>query len=302
MSSATTVVAAAARGRRRRLSHAADGRWLVAPVTLFLLALLALPLAIDLIYAVSHVTFETLREPAFIGPGNFATVLQQARFWQALWFSARFGLAVTLCELLLGTALALFLGPLLVKRSWLLAPLMLPMMVAPALVGLMYRLILHEFVGVLPYYLQLLTGDSPAFLDPAHAFWTLMVIESLQWTPFVLLIVHTANQAIAPELREAAAIDGTGAVAMLTRIELPLLAPALAAVAGIRFIDSFRVFDNVYVLTGSGAGGGTTTISIYIYEAFFRGNDIGVAVAASIVLLALVGGALALVWRGVRPA
>ena len=290
----------AALSARRRNPHRADGRWLVAPVTLFLLAMLALPLAIDMVYAVSHVTFETLRSPRLIGLGNFVAVLQEPRFWAALWFSTRFALVVTAAQLLLGTALALFLGPLLVRRSWLLAPLMLPMMVAPALVGLMYRLILHEFVGVLPYYLELLTGDSPAFLDPAHAFWTLAAIETLQWTPFALLIIHTANQAIAPELREAAAIDGGGAWAMLTRIELPLLTPALLAVAVIRFIDSFRVFDNIYVLIGSGAGGGDTTISIYIYEAFFRGNDIGLAVAASLLLLLIAGGVLALAWRGLR--
>ena len=277
-----------------------DGRWLIAPVSVFLLAMLALPLAIDLVYAVSRVTFETVRHPVPLGLGNFVRVLQEARFWRALWFSVRFAAGVTVCQVVAGTALALFLGPLLVRRPWLLAPLMLPMMVAPALVGLMYRLILHEFVGVVPYYLQMLTGDSPAFLDPDHAFSTLTAVEALQWTPFALLIVHTANQAIPAELREAAAIDGTGPLAMLLRIELPLLAPSIAVVAGIRFIDSFRVFDNVYVLTGSGAGGSNTTISIYIYEAFFRADDIGPAVASAVLLLALVGGTLALAWRAWR--
>jgi multiple sugar transport system permease protein len=63
--------------------------------------------------------------------------------------------------------------------------------------------------------------------------------------------------------------------------------PTILAVAFIRFIDSLRVFDNVYTLTGAGAGGDTTTISIYIYESFFRRNDIGVAVAASMILLAV---------------
>ena len=269
-------------------------------MTAFLLAMLALPLAIDVVYGISHVTFATVRHPVLVGLGNFVRVFQEPRFWRALWFSFRFAAVVTICQVVAGTALALFLGPLLVRHPWLLAPLMLPMMVAPALVGLMYRLILHEFVGVVPYYLQLLTGDSPAFLDPAHAFSTLTAIEALQWTPFALLIMHTANQAIPAELREAAAIDGTGPLAMLSRIELPLLAPSIAVVAAIRFIDSFRVFDNVYVLTGSGAGGGNTTISIYIYEAFFRSDDIGVAVAASLLLLALVGGTLALVWRVAR--
>jgi multiple sugar transport system permease protein len=166
------------------------------------------------------------------------------------------------------------------------ALLMLPMMVAPALVGLMYRLILHEFVGVVPYYLYLWLGDSPSFLSPATAFRTLVTIEVLQWIPFALLILYTAHAAIGSEVREAARIDGAGEWAMLWRIDLPLMLPSIGIAFFIRFIDSFRVFDNVYTLTGPGAGGSTTTMSIYIYETFFKRGEIGVAVAASMLLLA----------------
>ncbi len=260
---------------------------MVAPLTAFLLLLLALPLAVDCVYAVSRVTFETLRAPRLIGLQNFGTVLRDAGFWDAMLFSLRFAVAATVLQMALGLALAIFLAPLITRLPWLLAPLMLPMMVAPALVGLMYRLVLHEFVGVVPYYVQRFAGDSPAFLAPGNAFYTLVVVETLQWTPFALLILYTAYQGIPAELREAAAIDGPGFWAMLRRIELPLMAPSIAAVAFIRFIDSFRVFDNVYTLTGSGAGGSTTTASIWIYLAFFRRDDIGVAVAASLLLLAL---------------
>jgi multiple sugar transport system permease protein len=214
-----------------------------------------------------------------------------------MWFSLRFAVLVTVAELLLALALAIFLAPLLARIPWLMAPLLLPMMVAPALVGLMYRLVLHEFVGAVPYYFVLLTGDSPSFLGPDNAFWTLVVIETLQWTPFALLILYTAYQSIPREVREAAALDGPGALQMLRFIELPLMRPTLLAVAFIRFIDSFRVFDNVYTLTGSGAGGDTMTVSIYIYTAFFQRNDIGVAVAASIVLLAVSFAMLTLVLR-----
>lgn len=260
---------------------------MIAPLTTLLLAMLALPLAVDCIYAISRVTFETLRAPTVVGLQNFAVVLRDREFWEAMWFSLRFAVLVTMAELALALALAIFLAPLLAQLPWLMAPLLLPMMVAPALVGLMYRLVLHEFVGAVPYYFVLFTGDSPSFLGPHTAFWTLVTIETLQWTPFALLILYTAYQSIPAEVREAAALDGPSVVQMLRYVELPLIRPTLLAVAFIRFIDSFRVFDNVYTLTGSGAGGDTTTISIYIYEAFFRRNDIGVAVAASLILLAV---------------
>lgn len=259
---------------------------LVTPLSAFLLALLAVPLAIDLVYAVSKVTFETLRAPSLIGFGNFLSVLQDPAFWQALYFSLRFAVAASIAQLALGLFLAIFLAPLLKKVPWLMALLMLPMMLAPALVGLMYRLVLHEFVGVIPYYMYLFTADSPAFLGPDTVFYTLVTIEVLQWTPFALLILYSAYAGISDDVREAAAIDGAGALRVLRHIDLPLMLPTIVITFFFRFIDSFRVFDNVYVLTGTGAGGSTTTISIFIYEAFFRRNDIGFAVAASLIFLA----------------
>lgn len=280
-----------------------EGYALIAPLTAFLLILLGFPLALDLIYSVSNVGFENIRSPAISGLGNYATALHDPEFWSAAWFSLRFGFLVAAIEMAAGLGLAIFLAPLLEKQPWLIAFLMLPMMVAPALVGLMYRLILHEFVGVVPYYLMLWFGDFPPFLNNANAFRTLVVIESLQWTPFALLILHSAYAAIPVELRDAAALDGANAWKRLAYIDLPLMAPAAAVTFFIRFIDSFRVFDNIYTLVGAGAGGSTTSMSIYIYQAFFKVGDIGLAVAASMLLLGASFAVLYLVnWLGSRAA
>ena len=283
-------------GRHAR-RYAGDGRWLIAPLTGFLLALLGLPLVVDLIYSLSKVEFATILSPEFVGLANYVSALTDPGYWQAAWLSLRFGLLCALMEMAAGLFLAVFLAPLIDRRPWLLALLMLPMMVAPALVGLMYRLILHEFVGVVPWFLFTYWGDSPAFLDPDHAFRTLVVVEVLQWTPFALLILYSAYAAVPKDVREAAAIDGAGSWTLLTRVELPLMAPAIGAAFFIRFIDSFRVFDNVWTLTGAGAGGSTTTMSIWVYQAFFKSGDIGRAVAASMLLLAASWAVLALVDR-----
>lgn len=260
---------------------------LVTPLTGFLLALVAVPFLVDIVYALSRVTFETLRAPELIGLANFGTVLRDQSFWSAMAFSLKFAVFTSTAQVLLGLFLAIFLAPLITRHPFLMAPLMLPMMLAPALVGLMYRLVLQEFVGVVPYYFYAFLGDSPAFLSPQNAFTTLVVIEVLQWTPFALLILYGAYAAIPADVREAAELDAAGPFARLRYIELPWMMPTIAITFFFRFIDSFRVFDNVFVLTGSGSGGSTTTISIWIYEAFFRRNDIGVAVAASLVLLVM---------------
>ncbi|MDO8359809.1 MAG: sugar ABC transporter permease [Devosia sp.] len=261
-----------------------EWRLLATPLVVFLLLFLGFPTILDIVYSLSQVTFQTLRSPVLSGVGNYGDVIADTAFWSACWFSLRFGVTTAAAECLIGLSLAIFLSPLIAKRSWLMAPLMLPLMVAPAMVGLMYRLVLHEFVGPVPYYLYSLFGNSPTFLGADTAFWTLCVVETLQWTPFAFLLFYTAYRAIPEEARQAAQLDGASKWQLLTLIDLPLMAPTIGVAVFIRFIDGFRVFDNVYTLVGSGPGGSTTSLSIYIYEAFFKQGAIGKAIAASILL------------------
>ena len=261
-----------------------EGRLLLAPLIAFLLAFLSFPALVDIVYALSDVTFQTMRAPELVGLRNFEKVLADPEFWSACWFSLRFGLLTALLECALGLSLAIFLSPIVSRHGWTTAILILPIMVAPSMVGLMYRLVLHEFAGPLPYYLTLWFETSPAFLDATHAFWTLTVVEVLQWTPFAFLLFHVAYSSIPTEIREAAAMDKAGVWRTLWRIELPMMKATIAIAFGIRFIDGFRVFDNVFTLTGAGAGGSTTSLSIYIYQSFFKAGQIGQAVAASALL------------------
>ncbi|WP_425359357.1 carbohydrate ABC transporter permease [Cohaesibacter haloalkalitolerans] len=272
-----------------------ENRILATPVVVFLLAMLGFPAVLDLIYSVSTVSFENLRDPTISGFGNYREVLGDPYFWSAVSFSTRFGLLTAALETALGLFLAVFLAPLIHRRFWLMAIFMMPMIIAPSMMGLMYRLVLHEFVGPLPYYLFEFFGESPAFLSPQLAFRTLVVIETLQWTPFTLLLFYTAYSSIPNDIREAAKVDGTRGLRLFTHIELPALLPTLVVAFGIRFIDGFRVFDNIYVLIGSGAGGSSTSLSIYIYTAFFKSADIGKALAASVLLFVVAFGLLWLV-------
>ena len=274
-----------------------ENRILAAPLVIFLLALLGFPVVLSLIYGFSRTSFETLSSPEFNGLENFAAVLADGNFWGAAWFSLKFGVLTALAECLLGLFLAVYLAPLIRRNGWMVAVLIAPMIVAPAMMGLMYRLVLHEFVGPLPHYLWQLFGLRLSFFNAQNVFWTVATVETLQWTPFAFLLFLTAYQAIPGEMREAAAVDGTRPWRMFWLIELPLMLPTLFVALFIRFIDGFRVFDNIYVLVGAGPGGVTRSMSIYIYEGFFRGNQIGQALAASILLFAAAFGLLALLTR-----
>lgn len=273
---------------------------LAAPLLLFLTALLGFPIILSLIYGFSETSFQTLTSPTFIGFENFRNVIADRDFWQAAWFSLRFGLITALLQCLIGLFLAVYLAPLTRQHGWMVAVLIIPMIVAPAMMGLMYRLVLHEFAGPIPYYLYSWFRWSPPFLNAANVFTTVVIVETLQWTPFAFLLFLGAYTAIPNDVREAAAVDGASEFALFWKIELPLMLPIIYVALFIRFIDGFRVFDNIYTLVGAGPGGATTSMSIYIYEAFLRRGEIGKAMAAAILLFICAFVLLALAQRLMR--
>lgn len=248
--------------------------------------MLGYPALANIWYALSDVTFTDISNPRFAGLQNFEVQIFEPRMWKAMRFSLEFAVICTVAEVLLALVLVLILEPILARRPWLTALMILPIMVSPALMGVMYRLILNEFVGLVPQYLEIL-GFYVNFLGPANIYATVVVIEILQWTPFAFLILLAARQAVPPDLEEAAGIDGARPLQLIRFVILPVMGPAIVIVSFIRFIDSFRVFDHIFVLTGGGPGGKTTSISIYIYKLFFNQNAIGEAVAVSLILLAM---------------
>jgi multiple sugar transport system permease protein len=257
---------------------------LASPMVLFLLAILGFPAVLSVVYALSETTFQTLSTPRFTGLANFAAVWGDAAFWRAAWFSLRFAAITAVLQCALGLFLAVYLAPLIRRHGWMVAILIVPMIVAPAMMGLMYRLVLHEFVGPVPHYMFAVFGWSPAFLSPANVFATVVAAETLQWTPFAFLLFLTAYQQVPADLREAAHVDGARPARVFWKIDLPLMLPTVFVALFIRFIDGFRVFDNIYTLVGAGPGGATTSMSIYIYETFLRRGEIGHAMAAAVLL------------------
>jgi multiple sugar transport system permease protein len=279
-----------------RQGERADARLFLVGLCLFLALMLGFPTLANLWYSFSNVSFENLSGSGFVGFANYVEALSNPRFLDALGFSLRFAVITTIVEVGAGLVLVFILHPLLLVRPWLTGVLMLPMMVSPALMGVMYRLILNEFTGPVPAYFEML-GYTVNFLGKNNVYFTIVAIEVLQWTPFAFLILLTARQAVAPELEEAAAVDGATGFRLTMLVLLPMMFPTILIVGFIRFIDGFRVFDHIFVLTGGGPGNRTTSISIYIYKLFFAQSQLGEAIALSVVLLLA---SLTLLYSGLR--
>ena len=281
-----------------RETERANARVFLVGLCVFLALMLGFPTIANLWYSFSNVSIYDLAGTAFVGFANYVQAASNPNMWAALGFSLKFAVICTVLEVALGLAMVFILHPILTKRPWLTGILMLPMMVSPALMGVMYRLILNEFTGIVPAYLDMI-GLPVNLLGRNWIYETVIAIEVLQWTPFAFLIMLTARQSLAGELEEAAAVDGATGAKFGRLIVLPVIMPSIVIVAFIRFIDSFRVFDHIFVLTGGGPGNETTSISIYIYKLFFTQSKIGEAVAVSVMLLIA---SLALLYAALRLA
>jgi multiple sugar transport system permease protein len=157
-------------------------------------------------------------------------------------------------------------------------------MIAPSLMAVMFRLILNENIGIIPGFLQKV-GLHFAIFDQHNIFTSLIILDILEFTAFTFLLSYSALQNMQEEVYEAAAIDGANKRQVLFQVTLPILRPAIAIIFILRFLDSIRTFDSVYILTGGGPGTTTQTVGIYIFKTAFIYGDFGLAASAAIVLV-----------------
>lgn len=231
-----------------------------------------------------EVYFGLLEESQVVGLSNYVKLLKSQDFWNAMRFSLIFGSTTTFIELLLGFLLAYFYYSKFRGMRLPFTLLITPMLMAPSLFGLMNRILLNNFIGLVPGYAKFFFGINLDLFAPKNVLWTLVTIDILQWTPFTFLVLYSALISVPPQLFEAANIDGARRLHIVTYIIVPYISPAIVVSGFLRFIESFRVFDAIYVLTGGGPGSLTTSISIYIYRTGFTMGNLGLASAASMIL------------------
>lgn len=285
----------------KQMARERRAKWVLgSPLILFALVFVAWPLYQGV--ATGFYSF-TLQQPdaSFLGLQNFADVLGDEGFRDAAKFTVLFAVGVTVLETVLGVGLAVLVNREFPGKRVLFTLLLVPIMIAPALLGIMFRLILNGDIGLLPNILDR-WGLEVSLFSPDMVIPLLVVLDVLQWTPFVFLVVYAGLQSFPTDVLEAAQVDGAGRFRVFRSIVLPILAPVIAAAVFLRLIDAIRTFDVIYVLTAGGPGNRTTTVSIYIYKTAFESGQFGLAAAAStIVLIVLLPIVPVLVRRVVQP-
>jgi multiple sugar transport system permease protein len=225
----------------------------------------------------------------FYGFQNYAEILTDDTFWVAVKNTLLFVVLAVVFETLLGTVFALFFNSgfrfMKLYRTIVLMPMLLP----PITVALTWKMMYDYNFGIFNFLLKTIGLSPVEWLSSTDwALLSVVLTDIWQWTPFVFLVILASLQSIPLEIYESAQVEGASYVQSLRYITLPLLRPALALVLLLRTIDTFRVFDKMYVLTGGGPGNATETITYYIYRYGFRYFQTGYAAAASIVMVIMV--------------
>jgi multiple sugar transport system permease protein len=234
----------------------------------------------------------------WIGFGNYTALLVDQRFWDTLNRTAMIVLAAVGLEFCLGLLVAYGLYRLTFAVRTLNLLLFLPSIVTPVVAALFLRWIFAGRWGLLSATLISFGIFPPDFLgSPGWARATVVLADSWQFTPFMILVLYAGLNTVDQSQIEAAQIDGAGVWMLLFRIMLPSIRPLIVFVLAIRLMDAFRFFDTIYVLTSGGPGTATETITIYTYALAFRLLQIGKASALGVLTLLFVAAMIAVMIR-----
>ena len=192
-------------------------------------------------------------------------------------------------QTVLGFAIAYLISRRERGRGVLTTLFLVPMMLSPVVVGLFWRFMLDAQFGVINSLLGSLGLGQVEWLTRQRlALLSLIVVDTWQWTPFIMLIALAGLTAVPKYLYEAAAIDRASEWFRFRRITLPLVWPLLLIAVMFRAIEAFRLFDLVYILTSGGPGGSTETLSFHVYKVAFLGFNTGRASAYGILMVLVV--------------
>jgi multiple sugar transport system permease protein len=222
--------------------------------------------------------------------GNYLSVFKDALLISAIRNTVVLTISVVVLELLIGFGLALLLHQKHIRfRNLYLFILLIPMLMPPITVGLIWRLLLHPELGIINYSLGLIGFPQPAWLaNPALAMVTIIIVDIWHETSFILLILLAGLTSLPDELYEAAVIDGANGWQKFTNLTIPLMKPTILVAVLIRMIAALKTYDLVYILTRGGPGTATETISYYIYKVAFVFLDMGRSSAMAFLLLVFI--------------
>lgn len=259
------------------------------PSLIALMLVLAVPLVYSMITSFFDTNLKYRGLGDFVGLQNYIEVLKDKYFLDSVKTTVVFTVCVVVLEFLTGLGIALLLNNITKARNFFFTIIIVPMMITPIAVGLIWRLLLHSDLGIVNYLLSLIGITGKAWLaDSSIALKTVMFIDIWQNVPYMVLVILAGLVTLPTEPYEAAAIDGATRLQSFFNLTVPMMIPTFSVVLLLRTITALKTYDLIFVLTRGGPGTTTEVISYHIYQQAFRYLEIGKASAMSYLLLLMI--------------
>jgi multiple sugar transport system permease protein len=230
-----------------------------------------------------------------VGTGNYVDILTDPDLWAGMQTTAHFVFWSILCEVVLGFGLALLINRKFRGHSFWTTVILMPMMLSPAVVGNFWTFLFQPQVGLFNYVVSFFSGIPPSSFqmigDVKLAPWTIVLVDTWMWTPYVMLICLAGLRSIPDAIYEAAEVDRASTLRTFYSVTLPMVMPFLMLAVLFRGIENFKMFDMVNLLTNGGPGSLTETVSITLKRAAFEKWQTGWSSALAIILFVAVFGA-----------
>lgn len=256
------------------------------PATILLVGLTLFPFIVS--FMLSFTDYSLLRpgQTKFIFLDNYIELMKTDEFWIALRVTVVFTVLAVFVQVVLGVVIATLLHNENTNISFLRTMYLLPLAITPIAATFTFRLMFNPSLGVLNYFMKLLGFEPQAWLaSPSTALFSLILVDTWQWTPFILLICLGGLASLPNEPFEAAKVDGASSWQIFIKITVPMLYPFIGLALLFRSIDAFKTFDIIYVLTSGGPGILTRTLNLYAFKHGIEFLSMGYAGSIAIVML-----------------
>jgi multiple sugar transport system permease protein len=257
---------------------------MIAPAFVILLFLAIGPMFFMFLNAFRTWKLAVPAPPRFCGLKNFMNLIQDGRFGNAFTNTVILMVCGIVVQSLIGLGIALLLKKPFTLRPVVMALILIPVLIAPVVTGLNWKLILNDIFGPLNYVLGGLGLGQPLWIS-SNRFWgllSILIVDTWQWTPFVALVLLAGLEGIPNQVYEAADVDGAKPLMVFFKVTLPLLRPMFVLIVLLRTIFIFKIFDPVMILTQGGPGTATETLSLLTYNTGLKYLDIGYAMAMGV--------------------
>jgi multiple sugar transport system permease protein len=275
------------RRRRFRVSRRVLPYLLSLPALLVCIGIL-IPFFTAVIYSLQRYRLSQPWAREFNWGQNYLNLFSDSAFWNTVQVSVTYAFLTVTVELMLGLGIALLLQRRSLVNNFISIMLLLPLMTAPALAALMWKLMTNPGFGILSYLATLVGIENFNWAsDPKTAMLTVVIVDVWVYTPFIMILLLAGLRSLPQQPFEAAALDGVPRWFVFWRITLPMLTPFLLTATLFRVIESIQQFDIIYAMTQGGPGDRLLVFQVEAYLNFFQSTNVGRSAALLMILWAI---------------